>query len=715
AMSSISFKGEFAYMSPDPNTKKSTISSDQGKSIAYIDDFEGSKRIIPIGVSYTAWKDLSPPDNMGILSNLSKKLLMNYKAKSFWFNVLPSNVKVTDIWPNKSVSRNDEQVTVLDYVYRPSSRGSYNYNPTLENPSRNWGGMMKLLSSSASDLTKENIEYLEFWLQVKEAPENAKIYIDLGRISEDIIPNDKRDTEDKNDNGLLDEGEDTGIDGLLDYAEPNYSSTTPDPSGDNFQFVFSSNANPNANDYQNINGTEGNGQLSDNGRLPDAEDLNNNRNLDVVNSYFRYAIPLDTNRITNPFIAGGGDNARWYLYKVPLKDFAEKVNDPSFSLVEIIRVWVSGVESDVHLRIAEFNLVGNQWQKVLRPPFVTADDDVLTLSTINIEDNPDYYSPPGVFRERDKSKTEEEVLANEQSLLLKIKNLKDGDKRDIVKYLTRPLDVFFYKEMKLFVHGDLNDQNGSVSNYISENDYASEVYFRFGADSLNYYEYRQPVRSGWNEIKILFSDLTALKQRRSSDTATVRIPVPGVEGHYYGVKGKPTLRSLQYFTIGVINPKELGTTEQEVSGDIWVNELRVLEADDSPGWAYSGATSIRFADILNVNVNMSQTDPNFHRLAERFGSREERRAWGVMADLDVIKVLPVSLPGSTFKLNYQHTESMVNPVYLPTTDIKISEAAEQLEQKRIDEGYTQDEAKAEAERLKFEAQTLNVSDTWSLS
>ncbi|MCX8106013.1 MAG: cell surface protein SprA, partial [Ignavibacterium album] len=62
-MSSFNFNGEFAYINPDPNTKKSTITSDQGKSIAYIDDFEGAKRIIPVGVSYTSWKDLSAPDS----------------------------------------------------------------------------------------------------------------------------------------------------------------------------------------------------------------------------------------------------------------------------------------------------------------------------------------------------------------------------------------------------------------------------------------------------------------------------------------------------------------------------------------------------------------------------------------------------------------------------------------------------------------------------
>ena len=40
---------------------KSTIGIDNGKSIAYIDDFEGAKKTIPFGVSYGTWHYMSPP------------------------------------------------------------------------------------------------------------------------------------------------------------------------------------------------------------------------------------------------------------------------------------------------------------------------------------------------------------------------------------------------------------------------------------------------------------------------------------------------------------------------------------------------------------------------------------------------------------------------------------------------------------------------------
>ncbi len=709
AMSSFSFKGEFAYINPDPNTKKSTISSDDSKSIAYIDDFEGSKKIIPVGVSYTTWKDVSKPVNP---LNDSLLLPIQNKAKAFWYNILPSDVKVTEIWPEKQVSRNDQQVTALDFVFRPNQKGSFNYNPDLGMLTNNWGGMMKGLSSSARNLLDENIEYIEFWVKIIDAPVGAKLNIDLGQISEDVSDNDELDTEDKNENGLLDEGEDTGYDKALDFAEPNYSSDNPDPSGDNFYFQNTQINNPEY--FQNINGTEGNGKLTDLGRIPDTEDLNGNNTFDPVNSYFNYVVPLDTSRENNPFIAGGGGDRDWYLIQIPLKDVTKSVGNPQLTIINSIRLWVTDVASEVHFRVAEFNLVGNQWQKVLTKE-VTKDDEVLTLSTINIEDNPEYSSPPGVFREKDKSNTEETVLANEQSLLMRFDGLKDGDKREIVKYLGRELNVFNYKEMKLFVHGDMNDMNGSISHYESDSSYASEVYFRFGTDSSNFYEYRQPVKADWNEIAIEFDKLTSIKQSRTRTDTLVQIDVEGLTGHKYGIKGNPTLTRVKYFTFGVINPIDKGEQLQSISGDLWVNELRVLDADNTPGWAYSGSTSMRFADLLTVSVNTSKTNPNFHKLSERFGNRIDRNSWGIAADLDVLKILPINLPGSNLRVTYSHTETVDKPLYSPGTDVNVEEAAKLIEQNLLAKNAPADSAKAVAERFKTETQTISVSDSWNIS
>jgi cell surface protein SprA len=721
-MSTFNFSGEYAYIDPDPNTKKSTIASDQGKSIAYIDDFEGAKRIIPIGISYVGWKDLSPPGKLSSLNgiadsiSISNQLLMDYKAKAWWYTITPGDVNVNAIWPNRQAGKQEQAVTVMDFVFMPDTPGTYNCNPVnkiYENYSHNWGGMMKILSSTASNLVDENIEFIEFWARVQTAPENAKIYIDIGNMSEQVIPfnlgTEKNGihTEDFNGNDAIDEGEDKGIDRMFDADERAFwNSTKDDPCGDNF--FFNASGSSNRDHYFHINGTEGNALLTDIGRIPDTEDLNRNGSLDRLNSYFRYEIPLDTSAANNPYIAGGGDNDRWYLYRIPLKDNKDFFGDHSFSNIKMIRLFTTGVEEMVHIRITDFNLVGSQWQKV------DQEDTVLSVSVINLEDNPEYSLPPGVFQERDRSKPDEEIFRNEQSLNLIVNGLPDGQHREAIKFLYRPLDVFNYSEMKLFVHGDMNTSPGSVS-YSYNGKYAAEVFFRFGSDSNNYYEYRQPVLPGWNEINIVFNQLTAIKQARGDSVNVVyRVEVPHRPGHFYQLKGNPTLTSVRFLSVGIYNIPETPppTTLDLISGQVWINELRVVGADDSPGWAYSFQTSVRFADLMGVSFNMSKTNPYFHRLADRFGSRVEATNWSLATDLDILKLLPINLPESNLKINYSHSETLGKPLYIPGTDIRVEEAANQLE------GVDPDSIEfgpRTPDELVSETHTLNVSDSWSAS
>ncbi len=718
-MSSFSLAGEVAYIKPNPNTKLSTIPDDNGQSIAYVDDFEGAKKLIPIGVSYTSWKDLSPPDSLSAFadSNFSSgeyyQNIRSYKGKAWWYSITPSNVLVPDIWGSrKHVATQDQQVPVMDFVFDPDTPGTYNWNPKLKDPKKNWGGMMKVLSGTANDLQAQNIQYIEFWLNEAEVPSNAKIYIDLGRISEDVIPNRILDTEDKNNNSVIDQGEDTGIDGMTDAQERDtvaklgyYTKTKADPSGDDFGLGSISSGD--IWNYFNINGTEGNSINYDLGRIPDTEDLNYNGNLDLVNSYFRYEVPLDTNEAKKRnLIAGGGDQPRdkWYLIRIPLQDTALTVGNPTLSDVEYIRVFTTGIDTLIHLRLAEFNLVGNQWQQAL--PY----DTVMSVSVISYEDNPNYSMPPGITQEKDHSQPDQNVLLNEQSMDLIVKGLQPGENREAVKYLYRPLDVFNYSAMKFFIHGDATP-GASISDTTGGQN-TSQVYFRFGSDTNNFYEYRQPVKSGWNDVNIVFNKLTAIKQ--SLDSAQSRslynVPVPGEPGHFYGVKGNPTLTSVKFLTIGIVNVSDNSKFPKPVSGEVWVDELRVIGADNHPGWAYSVATSLKLADLMNINFNMSQTDPYFHRLSDQFGSRVDSKSWSLAADLDLLKLVPLNLPGSSLRVSYSHSESIAKPLYLPGTDIKVDEAAA-----RASQDTSNGANKITGSQLISNSQTINISDTWSAS
>ncbi len=719
--SQLKISGEAAYMLPDPNTKKSPIPSDNAEGIAYIDDFEAARRSIPVGISYAAWTLASPPADNFFFPGVPDTTKMFSRGQMHWFNRLPTDVALTDIYPRKLPGNAaNDLATVLDFRYFPKQRARYNYSLDLENTltaTKNWGGVMKPLSVSAINLSRENINFIELWMRVDRAPMGATMVIDLGAISEDAIPNRTLNSEDlvlsSYPNGVLQEGEDVGIDMLADDQErlrfaaliAKYPALAADPSGDNYAF---SNATVSSasEDFSRINGTDGN-KDGPSGRIPDTEDLNANGVVDLANSYFQYELLLDTSSIRNPRIVGGG-NKGWYQFRIPVREFVRQVGTPSQENIEFVRVSFINAPDTIAVRIADFSLVGNQWQKAQ----TDLADTTFEVTVVNVEDNPTYQSPPGVIRERDRTRPEEEVYANEQSLALVLKSLPVGENRQAVKFYTyRALDLFNYKTMKMFVHGD------AAFRYVDENRYDAEFFFRFGLDSLNFYEYRSPIRPGWdqlNEVLIQFEELTAVKQARDS-TNRISPPIPvkdGPPGSVYRVLGNPSLTQIVYLAVGVENPAGKGSG-LPLAGEIWVNELRLTTVDDTPGWAYRFDTQLKLADIGAVSFNYSRVDPNFHTLEQRFGSRQLSTNWALSASVQAEKLLDEDWAGTSLPLSYSHTESMAKPRYLPNSDVLVDEAAEQIKAKVIRSGGTEEEAQKEADRVILDSETRRVTDTYA--
>lgn len=725
--SSFKVSGEAAYMLPDPNTKKSTIVSDNGEGIAYIDDFEGARRSIPIGIAYNSWTQSSPPGDSVHFFNVPDTTKMYSKGRMIWFNRLPTDVTIEEVYYNKYAPKGQNQVTVLDLEYFPLVRGQFNYGVDLENTlrrDRNWAGVMRPLSISAVNLTRENVNFVELWMRIDKVPgdRSGKLLIDLGSVSEDVIPNRILNSEDlvisSSPNGTLQEGEDVGIDMLTDAQEQSryaamiarYPEMSGDPSGDNYAF---NNATVGTfqEDYTRINGTENN-KDGPGGRIPDSEDLNSNGVVDLSNSFFQYELPLDDNPLTNPRIVGGNPEYRWYQFRIPIKEYSRTVGSPTFENIEYVRLSFVNATDTIHVRIAEMSLVGNQWQKLIRGQ----DDTSFAVSVVNAEENPLYTLPPGVSRPPDRTRPEDNVLLNEQSLALLLKGVPDGESRQAVKYYTyKALDLFDYRTMKMYIHSD------PAFTYTSPVDYDAEVFFRFGLDSLNFYEYRAPLvynqeagTDGWSEMTVMFSDLTAIKQGRDSvNIISPSLPVPnGPPGAIYRVLGNPSLTQIVYMSVGVENPRGKGTT-QPLVGNVWFDELRLTSVDDTPGWAYRFETSVKLADVANVSLNYSRTDPYFHSLEARFGSRQNSTNWGLSANIQVEKIFPDSWAGTSIPFSYSHTEGFVAPRYLPNSDIAVSKAAELQREKVVSKGGTAEQADSAANTITLDSQTKRTSDTYA--
>jgi cell surface protein SprA len=137
---------------------------------------------------------------------------------------------LTQIWPERSVRDQDNKTDVLVVEYAPTS-------DSILNPTSAWSGIMRPLFSGMNDQSKT--QFIEIWYfpdTSSRRNDNPILHIDAGKITEDLngdgsnTPN----TEDRNFNGVFEQDEDIGLDGLADVNEPGYNaSTNPDPNGDN--------------------------------------------------------------------------------------------------------------------------------------------------------------------------------------------------------------------------------------------------------------------------------------------------------------------------------------------------------------------------------------------------------------------------------------------------------------------------------------------------
>ncbi len=393
AMSSITAYGEAAIL--EPGHPKQINSSKSDKSgVSYIDDFEGTRAGIDLRFPLISWTLASIPKGNGLFpeSNLSNNLAADYnRAKFAWYNIEPvlqerrnpnnplrdnpaelSNPRVrqvlqNEIFPNKSVEFGQGLLTTFDLAFYPREKGPYNYearpgridaNGNLINPKQSWGGLMR--SIDQTDFETGNIEYIEGWMQdpfiLNPGSQGGQLYINLGNISEDILPDGKRMYE----NGLrkpsinapvdnttvwgkvpsnplqvtnafsneTDERQyqDVGIDGLRDEEEktkfasylndlknnfgansPVYLQASGDPSADNFKpyrdATYETQKSGILRRYKDINSPQGNSPVSTGNsqfvnaftQYPDGEELNRDNTMNETEEYFQYRLDLQPN------------------------------------------------------------------------------------------------------------------------------------------------------------------------------------------------------------------------------------------------------------------------------------------------------------------------------------------------------------------------------------------------------------------------------------
>ncbi len=626
--SRLELSGEVAQSFPNPNTRKN----------AYIDDFEGVREYTDLLTRRGIWTTASTPYNGYQLSD---------KRKIWWYN--PYNpYLLTQIWPERSVRDQDNKTDVLVVEYAPTS-------DSILNPTSAWSGIMRPLFSGMNDQSKT--QFIEIWYfpdTSSRRNDNPILHIDAGKITEDLngdgsnTPN----TEDRNFNGVFEQDEDIGLDGLADVNEPGYNaSTNPDPNGDNWS--YKTNTEQERNDYSRINGTEGNRNDPDRLNRFDTEDINNNGYCDNTNAYFEYDIDLNAQDFVVDSTSTG-----WKLLRIPFQDSTVYrkvggVTTADFNQIKFIRLWFSNATRRYTIKFASIQLVGNKWR---RAPLAAADSNITFEVTVkNTQENTGYNPPPGIIIN---TNPETGVVEKEQSLVLRYENLNPGQTVKAYWYLYQPEDYTLYNKMKMFVHGDQSTADGKM-----------KFFFRMGQDTTanTYYEYTTILDQGWTEnntVEIDFAELTGLKSRYQNAHPDSIAYTDTSSGHYH-VKGNPSLSSVRCFVIGLTRDS---SAVGPVSGEVWCDELVVNEVRRQSDLAGRLALSMQFADLFSLTMNYSRTGADFVRLLDRKPGGSLMTSKTVSTTFNLHKFAPPSWKLS-LPVTYSWQKSLQLPRLMPGSDI----------------------------------------------
>lgn len=803
--SQISFTGEFAQL----------IAGEAGgtqDNASYIDDFEGTKTTIDV-TTPTSWFISSVP-SLNFKDDYSDKTGLSsgfHRSRLAWYTIDPlftrrgssltpghikgdlkqlSNHYVREVYTKELFPLRDQSsyqgatntLNVLNLAYYPSEPGPYNFNVTdlqadgtLQNPQRNWGGMMRKLDTN--DFEQANIEYIEFWMldpfiysreEADAADYGGDFYINLGEVSEDILRDGKKFYE----SGMPVDGsksytytqwgkiptqstvtyafattsgsralQDVGFNGLTDAEEQEFyksayldqiqgkvnqavfDSIFADPARDDYHYFRGSDWDemraPILQRYKYINNPQGNSPDSDSRSesydtsyksTPDVEDINQDYTLNEYEKYFQYRVSIrpedlvvGNNHIVDKreYSQTWRDNTKstvtWYQFRIPIDEFESRqgnIND--FSSIRFMRMFLTGFKKPIVLRFGTFDLVMGKW-RTYDQPLSAASGGTLDASSVSLEENGEktpvnYVLPPGIKREQDPSQPQL-VEANEQALSLVVKNVSTGEAKAVYKNST--LDLRQYKRIQMFAHANALEQN---TTRLQDGDLS--VFIRLGSDyKNNYYEYEIPLkltepRSNYNRyvladckavwpeenmLDVPLSVFTALKKNRNKakaqGVASYLAPYSMMDAEHpqnkITIVGNPSLGEVKTMMLGVRN-----NSADIKSGEVWINELRLKEHNNSGGWAANANLNVQLSDWGSVNATGRYISEGFGGLEDGVASRttDNYGTYSVTTSLEMGKFFPdkakVSIP-----LYYSITKEKTTPKYNPLdTDMELKDA-----------------------------------------
>jgi cell surface protein SprA len=554
--------------------------------------------------------------------------------------------------------------------------------------------------------------------------------------------------------------QDIGFDGLNDEDEKKhynkylaelkmrvnqhaYNEALNDPSSDDFHYYRGSDYDQQQvsilSRYKKYNGPEGNSPTDEISKesyptaassIPDVEDINGDNTLNEYERYYQYKVSirrsemqLGHNYITDikkspPVKLRNGQISRvkWYQFKIPVRD-PDKVigNIRDFKSIRFLRMFMHDFQDSTILRFATLDLIRADWRRYTRhigsqdasSPVASFDVSAVSLEENGSRRPVNYILPPGIDRTIDPANPQMRQR-NEQSMVLKVTELEQGDARAAYKSLY--MDFRRYKRLKLFIHAE------EIEKYPLKDDEVS-FFVRVGSDyNYNYYEYEIPLKltppyngalyrnDNENDRRIVWPDANLLdipldlftnikldrndEMRRAGSTMSIQDIYSKVHKDWnkgknrVKIKGNPNLGNVQVIMVGIRNKKgQVNTGPKSV--EVWINELRLTDFDKEGGWAANARLSARLADLGSITLAGRTRSAGYGSLSQNINQRqlEDLNEFDISASIDFGRFFPEKM-GVRIPMYYGYSRSATNPRYNPLDpDIKLSESLDRAKNK----------------------------------
>lgn len=677
AVSNLSVEGEIAQSRPNPNID----------NVAYIDDFEASHEQLSLGTTRGYWSLAAHPGHIDEDIQLGKVL---------WHNTL-YGVTAAEVY-DREFKKGEGTIAPFRVVFRPNP---YDRDPVTgeiidENARRpSWAGITR---SFGNRVDQERVQVLE--LRVRGT--HGRMHLDFGRINEDVDGNTIENDEERGFNEFVSDEEDTGLDLVPDSLEDGYDPlTNPDPAGDNWFFLgdgrcpvppsqcadiidkqekaLNGDFRYDSLYYEWLNGTEGNrNDLSTGGRA-DRERLTREA-FNQSDAYFSYVIDL----ASDSFLVPGSQNQYgWKTYRVPIRDSlirdtAYSSGDalPDWSLISHIRFWFDNDGSSAKpdtVEIAAWYFVQSNWRDSLVVYPVGNSNSAFVVATVSEEEGT-FRAPPGVAAYEDIAN---EITETQRGLSMIYKDLRAKDTCLARKELISIERYSGYSNLEVYIHGDERNLNDSV-----------QFFFRVGEDEENFYEYRVPnvLYPGWDErnyVNLNFDSMTVLKDyaQRNLEPGKVFNDVDITSGNYR-VKGDPSINEVTYFAAGLVNLD----TSRTITGEVWLDELRVTNVRRDIGTAARISASGNLADLITYTFNYNVQDAYFRGLStatrgggnNNLGAGDTRESYGYGLSFNLDRFLPRSM-GLRLPISYNFSRTEQKPLLRVRSDVVLPDEQREKE------------------------------------